>query len=201
MSVTRAILQKLQPSNTAVLVCDLQDKFRNNIIHFPEIVTVAKRLIDGANHLDMQVLATQQYPKGLGALVPELGIDPEKTPVIDKTLFSMCIPDLTKHLKPEIKTILICGIEAHVCVYQSTLDFLDKGYNVQVVVDATSSRAAPDRFFAFKQMERAGAILTTSECALLGLCGGSCHPKFRQIQSLIIKSAPDTGLLSYISHV
>lgn len=87
---------------------------------------------------------------GLGHLVPELGIDPHKIPVTDKMLFSMCVPDLTKHLKPDIKSILICGIEAHVCVYQSVLDFLDKGYNVQVVVDATSSRAAPDRFFAFK---------------------------------------------------
>lgn len=50
-------------------------------------------------------------------------------------------------------------------------------------------------------MERAGAILTTSECVLLGLCGGSSHPKFREVQSLIRESAPDTGLLSYISHV
>ncbi|KAI6233865.1 RasGEF domain-containing protein [Aphelenchoides fujianensis] len=200
MSVSRPLLQKLRPASTALLVCDLQGRFRDAIIHFPEIVKVAKRMIDGAKLMDMQVLASEQYPKGLGKLVPELGIHETKVPVFEKLHFSMCIPDLCKELKPEIKSILICGIEAHVCVYQSVLDFLDKGYAVQVVVDATSSRAAPDRFFGFKQMERAGAVLTTSECALMGLLGGSEHPKFRDIQKIIMESAPDTGLLSYVSH-
>ncbi|KAI6215999.1 Marb-1 [Aphelenchoides besseyi] len=210
MNVSRAILQRIRPNDTALLVCDLQEKFRNSILHFPEIVSVAKRMIDAATLLDMQILATEQYPKGLGNLVPELGLKELKTPVFDKTVFSMCIPNLTQQLRPNTKSILICGIEGHVCVLQSVLDFLDKGYAVQVVVDATSSRAAPDRFFwlqlirtsnCCRQMERAGAVLTTSECAILGLCGGSDHPKFRQIQGIIKQSAPETGLLSYLSHV
>ncbi|KAI6189039.1 Marb-1 [Aphelenchoides besseyi] len=201
MSVSRAILQRIRPNDTALLVCDLQEKFRNSILYFPQIVSVAKRLIDAATLLDMQILATEQYPKGLGNLVSELGLKELNTPVFNKTIFSMCIPNLTQQLRPNTKSILICGIEGHVCVLQSVLDFLDKGYAVQVVVDATSSRAAPDRFFGFKQMERAGAVLTTSECAILGLCGGSDHPKFRQIQGIIKQSAPETGLLSYLSHV
>ncbi|KAF1583386.1 UNVERIFIED_CONTAM: Isochorismatase domain-containing protein 1, partial [Eudyptes robustus] len=195
MSASRALLQKLRPAETALFVCDIQEKFRPSIQYFPQIVEVARRLAAGAHILDMQIVATEQYPKGLGKTVSELELDKYGVQPVDKSKFSMCIPPIEQQLKPSVKSILICGIEAHVCVYQSVLDFLAKDYQVHVVVDATSSRALPDRFYAFKQMERAGAVLTTSECVLLGLVGGSDHPKFKQVQGLIKESAPDSGLL------
>ncbi|CAD5218963.1 unnamed protein product [Bursaphelenchus okinawaensis] len=197
MSAPRALLQKLRPAETALFLCDLQEKFRPSIQYFPQIVQVARRLTEGAHILDMQILATEQYPKGLGKTVAELDVEKFGIKPVDKTKFSMCVPPLTEQLQSGVKSIVICGIEAHVCVYQSVLDFLAKDYQVHVVVDATSSRALPDRFYAFKQMERAGAILTTSECVLLSLVGGSDHPKFKQVQGLIKESAPDTGLLQF----
>uniref|UniRef100_A0A914CAE3 Isochorismatase domain-containing protein 1 n=1 Tax=Acrobeloides nanus TaxID=290746 RepID=A0A914CAE3_9BILA len=201
MCAARSVFTRIRPGQSAFLICDIQEKFRNQIKYYPEIVKVSRRLIDGAKILDMKVLATEQYPKGLGHLVPELGIQEYNIPVYEKTKFSMCIPDLTKELTSDIKSIVLCGIEAHVCIFHTTLDLLDKGYAVHVVVDAVSSRSMTDRIFAFKQLERAGAILTTSECVLLGLVGGSDHPKFKEIQKLIIESAPDTGLLTHVSHI
>lgn len=169
-------------------------------------------MIDAARILSIPTIVTEQYPKGLGHTVPTLkeGLA-ENTPIFDKTKvdfqifvhnsvlfqkfqFSMCIPPTEDTLK-KVQNVILVGIEAHVCVLQTTYDLLERGLNVHVVVDAVSSRSHTDRHFAFKQMEQAGAILTTSEATILGLVGGSDHPKFKEVQKLILTSAPDTGLV------
>lgn len=109
----------------------------------------------------------------------------------------MCDKELIGKLqKDQVKDIVLCGIEAHVCVYQTCLDLLGRGYNVHLVADAVSSRSMTDRMFALRTLEKAGAILTTSECVILGLVGGSDHPQFKAVQKIIMQSAPDTGLLN-----
>jgi len=189
------VFTRVSPVTSALLVCDMQEKFRSMIQFFPEIVTVSRRLLDAAKILDMKVVATEQYPQGLGHTVPELGLDSYKVPIFDKTKFSMCLPPVLEKLGPSVTNVILVGIEAHVCIYQTALDLLEKGITVHVVADAVSSRSLVDRHFAFKQLDRAGAVLTTSECVILGLLGGSSHPKFREVQKLILHSAPDTGLL------
>uniref|UniRef100_A0A1I7TXE2 Isochorismatase domain-containing protein 1 n=1 Tax=Caenorhabditis tropicalis TaxID=1561998 RepID=A0A1I7TXE2_9PELO len=191
----RKFIARINPSNSALFVCDLQEKFASNIKYFPEIVTTSRRLIDTARILSIPTVVTEQYPKGLGHTVPILkeGLA-DNTPIHDKTKFSMCIPPVEDTLK-NVQNVILVGIEAHVCVLQTTYDLLERGHNVHVVVDAVSSRSHTDRHFAFKQMEQAGAILTTSEAAILGLVGGSDHPKFKEVQKLIMTSAPDTGLV------
>lgn len=82
---------------------------------------------------------------GLGHTVPEIAIKEHNVPVFEKTKFSMCLPDVREKLGNDVQTIILCGIEAHVCVYQTALDFLEKGLGVHVVVDATSSRSMTDR--------------------------------------------------------
>ncbi|CAD6194487.1 unnamed protein product [Caenorhabditis auriculariae] len=163
--------------------------------YFPEIVQTSRRLIDTARILNIPTLVTEQYPKGLGHTVPQLkeGLS-DDTPILEKTKFSMCLPDSEGILK-NIKNVILVGIEAHVCVLQTTYDLLERGHAVHVVVDAVSSRSLTDRKFAFKQLESAGAVLTTSECVILGLVQGSDHPKFKEVQKLIMTSAPDTGLV------
>ncbi|PAV58672.1 hypothetical protein WR25_10054 [Diploscapter pachys] len=195
MSMARCCFTRWTPQNSILFVCDMQEKFRPNIHAFAEITQVSKRLIEAAKILGMRTVVTEQYPKGLGNTVPELKevLTPD-TPIYDKTKFSMCAPLQPKDLEG-IKNVLLVGIEAHVCVLQTTHDLLDKGVDVHVIVDGVSSRSRTDRKYAFKQMERAGANLTTSECVILGLLGGSDHPKFREVQKLIIQSAPDTGLV------
>ncbi|CAJ0955964.1 unnamed protein product, partial [Mesorhabditis belari] len=187
-------ISRLTPQNSVLFVCDLQEKFRNQIKFFPEICQVGRRLVDAAKLLDIKTIATEQYPKGLGHLVPELGLQERPDiPIYDKSKFSMCIEPALAHLQGK-KNVILFGIEAHVCVLQTTLDLLENKMNVHVVVDATSSRTQENRKYAFKQMKQAGAVLTTSECVILGLLGGADHPQFREVQKLIMESAPDTGL-------
>ncbi|CAJ0570835.1 unnamed protein product, partial [Mesorhabditis spiculigera] len=187
-------VSRVTPNNSVLFVCDLQEKFRQQIKYFPEILVTGKRLIDTARILNLRTFATEQYPKGLGHLVPELGLQAGgDVPIIEKSKFSMCIEPALPQLEGK-ENVILFGIEAHVCVLQTTLDLLERNMNVHVVVDATSSRTQENRKYAFKQMEKAGAVLTTSECVILGLLGGPDHPKFREVQKLIMESAPDTGL-------
>ncbi|XP_003741907.1 isochorismatase domain-containing protein 2 [Galendromus occidentalis] len=195
---------KLVPGRTALFLCDLQEKFRKTIQYFPEIVEVSNRMLRTAKALDMPVVVTEQYPKGLGSTVAELGIDqyPEIKP-FEKVQFSMCTPevvDLMKTKHPDVDSVILCGIEAHVCVQNTALNLLEHDYKVHIVADGCSSRTLVDRFIAFDRMKISGAFLTTSESAILSLLpGGSSHPKFKEVQKIIMSSAPDTGLLTWKS--
>lgn len=86
---------------------------------------------------------------------------------------------------PERKTIVLFGIEAHVCVQQTALDLLEKGYDVHVLVDGVSSSRALERAVALRRMAQAGAFLTTAESLIFMLCGSAGHPQFRTISGLI----------------
>ncbi|KAH9403530.1 Isochorismatase domain-containing protein 2, mitochondrial [Tyrophagus putrescentiae] len=188
-AVCRSVGQ-LAARQTAVFLCDLQEKFRPNIQYFDPIVEVSSRLLRTAKILNLPVVVTEQYPKGLGRTVAELGLAdfPEIKPV-EKTQFSMLTSD----------SIVLCGIEAHVCVQGTALQALDNGFEVHIVVDGCSSRSMVDRMFAFQRLKAAGAWLTTSEAVILGLVGDASHPKFREVQKLIMQSAPDSGLLTLLS--
>lgn len=193
-------LGKIVASQTAVFLCDMQEKFRATIQYFPEIVEVSSRLLNAAKILDIPVFVTEQYPRGneikwliriristlqrpivkqtifrilslvdrvnyfyvikktddsslfslgLGPTVPELGVQqyPDVKP-FSKTQFSMLTPDLFDALKtaaPNCKSVVLCGIETHVCIQGTTLALLENGYEVHIVVDACSSRSMVDR--------------------------------------------------------
>ncbi|KRX68721.1 Isochorismatase domain-containing protein 2, mitochondrial [Trichinella nativa] len=192
--MSRQMLQKLSASNSLLLICDMQERFRNTIDFFPEIVQVAQRLLEGSKLLGVPVVATEQYPKGLGKTVAELDLAKYNVPVFEKTCFSMLQCDkVASHIQSQFsdrKTVILCGIEAHVCIYQTAIDLLEKNFNVHLVVDATSSRNRVDR-----QLERLGALLTTNECVLLGLVQDAGKPQFRAVQKLIMDLTPNTGLL------
>uniref|UniRef100_A0A0B6YC41 Isochorismatase-like domain-containing protein n=1 Tax=Arion vulgaris TaxID=1028688 RepID=A0A0B6YC41_9EUPU len=188
-------LGKVVVENSALFVCDVQDKFRQTVQYFPQIVNVIGRLLTSAQILEMPVIVTEQYPKGLGHTVSELNVSQYK--VFPKTSFSMLVPDVQKELEnyKNIKSIVLCGIEAHACIQQTVYDLIEEDYNVHVVVDACSSRSLVDRMYAFQRMKDAGAQLTTSESIILGLLRDASHPKFRQIQKLIMDVSPDSALL------
>uniref|UniRef100_A0A0K0DB23 Isochorismatase domain-containing protein 1 n=1 Tax=Angiostrongylus cantonensis TaxID=6313 RepID=A0A0K0DB23_ANGCA len=116
--------------------------FSKTVKFFPAIVQTAKRLVDAARILEIPIVVTEQYPKGLGRTTPELGLDDIRK--YEKTKFSMCVPELDSMLNAA-ENIVLVGIEAHACVLQTTFDLLEKGKNVHVVVDAVSSRSLTDR--------------------------------------------------------
>jgi len=188
-------LGKVSPKSSALFVCDMQEKFRPSIGFFPEVINVAGRMLETAKVLDLPVVTTEQYPKGLGPTVKEL--DVSWTKVVAKTNFSMCVPDVVDAIKEmkELKSVILVGIETQACILNTTLDLLESGYDVHVIADGVSSRSQVDRKFALERMRDAGAFITTSECSILALAGGSHHPRFKDLQKIIRDPAPDSDLL------
>jgi len=198
-------LKQLIPKTTAFFICDMQEKFATSIQYFPAIANVASRILKASKILEMPVVVTEQYPKGLGHTVKEIGLNdyPDLVP-FPKTQFSMLIPEVHNFLKdkhPEVNNIVICGIESHVCVQCTVHSLINNGFDVHVVADGCSSRTMVDRMYSFQRMKAMGAWLTTSESIILGLVGDASHPKFKEVQRLIRDPAPDSGLLSMMPQI
>ncbi|KAK0137866.1 Isochorismatase domain-containing protein 1 [Merluccius polli] len=196
LELERTPLGNLTPDTTAFLCCDMQERFRPAIKYFDDIVSVGQRLIHGADILGSPLIVSEQYPKGLGSTVPELDISAARL-VFPKTKFSMILPEVEKVLAtlPHIRAMVLFGVETHVCIQQTALDLIGRGFEVHVVADSTSSRSMVDRMFALKRMAQLGVIISTSESVLLQLVADKEHPKFKAIQSIIKASAPESGLL------
>ncbi len=138
----------------------------------------------------MPVLATEQYPQGLGPTVPELAGRLGEIP--SKAAFSCagCEPFVDGFEDVGASKVLVAGIEAHVCVQQTVLDLLAGGYRVYVPVDAVGSRYAIDYETGLRRMESSGATLTTTESALFEWCQVSGTPTFKKISALIREQPP-----------
>ncbi|CAH8553340.1 unnamed protein product [Schistosoma bovis] len=188
---------KLLLPRTALLLCDIQEKFRPTISHFDAIVETSSRMLTAARMLGMRIVVTEMYPKGLGPTVKELG-DLSGIPIISKRSFSMLTDEVANVLElgKQINSVLLCGIETHVCVQSTALDLIERGIQVHCIVDAVSSRNMVDRMFGFQRMSQSGVYLTTCESALLTILCGSDHPQFRDVQKIILKPSPDSGLLT-----
>ena len=176
----------LEAEGSCLMVIDLQERFGPVIDGFDSIAERAARLVKTFRILGLPILVTEQYPKGLGHTVPALleacgGADPH-----EKTRFSSCGSDdvagKLSSLSP--RQLVVCGVETHVCVSQTAHDLLARGLQVHVAADAVGSRRPEDRDFALRRMERAGAVLTTSEAAAFELLRDARHPRFKDVQAL-----------------
>jgi nicotinamidase-related amidase len=183
----------MSPDDSALLVVDVQDKLIKLIPDYRAIVWNIRRLLDGASILDVLRVATEQYPKGLGPTTSELAERLNAAGGIpDKSTFSCggCTQLVATLRSKKISKLLVCGIEAHVCVQQTVLDFLADGYRVYVAADAIGSRGTRDFEIALRRMESSGATLTTTEAALFEWCQSSDKPAFKQISALVRESCP-----------
>mmetsp|Transcript_3253 Transcript_3253/g.10018 ORF Transcript_3253/g.10018 Transcript_3253/m.10018 type:complete len:163 (+) Transcript_3253:233-721(+) len=148
-------------------------------------------MLIAANSLKMPTIVTEQYPKGLGHTVAELDVSNLNTfggGVYEKTLFSMLCPEVKSRLDDlgeKYTDFVLCGIEAHVCVQQTTLDLLDAGKSVHLCVDAISSGSPTDRATGLRRSERAGAYLTTTESIMMELIREKDHPSFKVISNAL----------------
>uniref|UniRef100_A0A6I8P9W1 Isochorismatase domain containing 2 n=2 Tax=Ornithorhynchus anatinus TaxID=9258 RepID=A0A6I8P9W1_ORNAN len=194
--MARSSLGRVLPGSSVLFLCDMQEKFRTSVAFFPEIVSVAARMLQAARILEVPVVLTEQYPQGLGPTVPELGAGGLRP--LSKTCFSMVTAEVERELeaRPGLRSVLLCGIEAQACIMSTALDLLDRGLDVHVVADACSSRSQVDRLLALSRMRQSGAFLTTSESLILQLVRDAAHPRFKEVQKLIKHPAPDSGLLA-----
>lgn len=178
------------PGDTALLVVDVQEKLVPAIAGHERVVWNVRRLIDGAGVLGLPGVATEQYPEGLGRTVPELA---QRLGEIPSKLTFSCggCPEIFHRLQDRgIHKLLVCGIEAHVCVQQTVLDLLAGGWQVYVAVDAVGSRRAIDYRTALGRMDSAGATLVTTEAALFEWCEAAGTPEFKQISRLVQEAGP-----------
>jgi len=157
-------------------------------IHERERVLLnALRLVKGAGILNLPVLATEQYPKGIGRTVSELaGAIPGFAP-LEKTAFSCCGAKnfISSLASKNVRDVVLCGIEAHVCVCQTALDLLDQGFGVFVVADAISSRTAENLQSGIARMRDSGAAIVSTEMILFELLEEAGTEQFKKILELI----------------
>ncbi|MCG8448262.1 MAG: isochorismatase family protein [Pirellulales bacterium] len=175
----------MRPMDTGLLVVDLQERLLAVQPAGKTVVWNARRLLDGANILDVSSAATEQYPEKLGPTAPELA-ERLPSPPLSKLAFSCgaCGEIFSAWREAGIHRVLVCGIETHVCVQQTVLDLLASGFQVLVAADAVGARHAIDHEIALRRMEASGALLTTTEAALFEWCGAAGTEEFKQISAL-----------------
>jgi nicotinamidase-related amidase len=175
----------LEPEQCALIVVDIQEKLLPPIWEKERLVRNAQLLIRLAGILKIPALVTTQYTKGLGNTVPEIaGLLPE-SPAIDKLMFSCFGSDafcsLLKRLPGQRTTVLLCGMETHICVMQTALGALREGYLVHVASDAVSSRTELNWRIGLERMRAAGAILSSTEMMIYELLRSSGAPAFKEL--------------------
>ncbi len=177
-------------SDSAVLVVDVQEKLVATIRGAARIIWNVRRLIDGAEVLGLPIVASEQYPQGLGPTVPELAPRLQHRPA--KLAFSCReLAELFADLRQRnLEKLLVCGLETHVCIQQTVLDLLADGWRVYVPVDAVGSRFDLDHQTALRRMESSGAVLTTTEAALFEWCQAAGTPEFKQISRIVRETEP-----------
>ncbi len=177
----------LNIEDSVVVIIDIQEKLVNATGKYSPVESSCK-LAQAAKILGIPVLVTEQYPKGLGETVTELkGCLAEDTRFIEKTSFSAFLtPEFSEALRDlGKKQVVICGIEAHICVYQTICDLLEKGYEVCFVKDASASRNKHEFKSGVDLIRQNGAKVSCSEIVLFEWLKTSKHPDFKSVQALI----------------
>ena len=177
----------LDIENTFLLIIDMQEKLWRVMYEKEKILDNLQRLIRGTQVLDIPIVMTEQYPQGLGPTIPEVvSLLPNIKPIA-KVSFSCCGD---KNILGELegvnrRQVLITGIESHVCVYQTAIDLLNSGYEVQTVTDCISSRTSENRELGLKRMNQSGAVLTGVEMVLFELLKVAEGDKFKAISKIV----------------
>lgn len=197
ISAAKAILKQ---GKTALFICDFQERFAKAIFEFDKVLQNSTKLVNALKLLEVPILVTEQNPKALGKTMSQLDISTAKGP-FEKTQFSMCTPDVYQALnticggsRPE--SIILIGLEAHVCVENTAIDLRKDGYEVHTVADCCTSRTQEDRLLALERMKSIGCHISTSETVIFKLLKDAKHKEFKNVQSLIRTPTLYTGLVS-----
>jgi nicotinamidase-related amidase len=173
-------------ADTGLLVIDVQEKLFHMTIRHDVVERDMLFMIDAAQAVKLPILATEQYPKGLGGTIPSIA-SKLQGPHPEKLSFSCCgNPRVISFFKKEARPkLILIGIETHVCVQQTALDLITQGFSVFLPVDAVSCRYPQDHHTALRRMENAGVTLTTVEALAFELVGAAGSPEFKAISKLV----------------
>lgn len=177
--------RSLVPDQCALIVIDIQERLLPPIFNKEQLVRNARLLIQAAQILKIPAMVSTQYAKGLGRTVPEVQSLLPGIEAIDKTLFSCFGSDLfcsaLKRLPGQRNTLLLCGMEAHICVTQTALAALREGYLVHVASDAVGSRAESNWKIGMDRMRAAGAVISSTEMMIYELMRSSSSEAFKEL--------------------
>jgi nicotinamidase-related amidase len=178
---------RAERDQAVLLVVDLQEKLLPQIADVDGVLAASAKMIRAAQVLGLPIVATEQYPKGIGSTeagIRELLAD---VPVIEKMTFSSCGVEPARTRLSELGRphVVVVGIEAHVCVQQTVLDLIELAYVPFVLADAVSSRNPDDRDVALLRMRQAGAIVTSTEAIVFELCREAGTLMFKELLPLI----------------
>jgi nicotinamidase-related amidase len=177
----------LEIQNACLVVIDVQGKLAQLMVDKESLFKNIRILIQAAKILDIPILWCQQVPEALGPTVPEVAELLAGEEPIDKACFSCCGDErFTAELNALGKEqVLLCGIEAHICVYQTAMDLMEGGLDITIVADAVSSRTEQNRETALDRLSAEGANISSTEMALFELLKTARHPQFREIARLV----------------
>jgi nicotinamidase-related amidase len=175
----------LDPNQCALIVIDIQEKLLPPIFRKEQLVRNAQLLIRLAGILKIPTLMSTQYSKGLGNTVPEIAsLLPDLQP-LEKVVFSCFGSDVfcsaLKRVPGNRNTVLLCGMETHICVAQTALAALREGYLVHVAADAVSSRTELNWQIGLDRMRAAGAVISSTEMIIYEALGSSGTAEFKDM--------------------
>ena len=178
---------KITSEHSIGLVIDFQEKLVSHMYESQQIIMNTGILLQGLQILEIPLIATQQYTKGLGSTVINLSQYLSGIPVIEKLSFSCCgEPDFMNELRSHRKKfVIVAGIETHVCVLQTATDLIESGYKPVIIEDCVSSRKQGDKETALSRIRDEGAIISSCESILFELCQIAGTDKFKAISKLV----------------
>lgn len=193
-----ARLGQLDAKRTLFLLCDIQDKFRPGMALFDSMVKNSQKLVQASKLMNIPLIVSEHYPEKLGPVIPEFDVS-HAALVYPKTLFSMAIPEMRSEVKKlfpgdALESVVLFGIESHICLEQTAIDMRADGYEVHIPADCAISRTQDDRHCAMQRLREIGCHVTTSESVIFKLMRDKNHPQFNQIRKLIMEPTVDTGL-------
>ena len=177
---------------TLLLILDMQEKLINNIKGNQLLIFNIKKLIDACNLLNVHIAITEQNPLKLGKTLESI-IENKKYPIFEKMEFS-CSKNksfIDYVRKYNFRNIIVCGIESHICILQTSIELLEKGLNILLPRDAIGSRHEIDNDTAFLRLILSGAVASTTESIICELCKTSSRKEFRGVSKILKKSFSD----------
>ncbi len=175
----------IKVENSAFLFIDIQEKLvamltKNKCAKKAEILARTAKI------LGIKSIITEQYPQGLGSTIPDVKYSlPDNAVFFEKTSFNALLTEGLEQAVGNVKNVFIFGIETHICVYQTAIALLEKGYNVFVIKDACASRETDEFKAGINLMEKEGAKILTTEMVLFEMLKSSKNPFFKEVQALI----------------
>lgn len=176
---------RLHAPTSLFCVVDIQERLLAAMPDGKGVVAMATRLAEAARLLGVRGILSEQYPQGLGPTPADLAA--RLPPAIPKTSFSCRGCEAFAAAVPaDVESVLLCGLETHVCILQTALDLLADGLTVFVAVDAVTSRRPLDHEYGLRRLEASGALLTTSEAVLFEWCRSADNPQFQAVRKLVV---------------